>query len=147
LSFFVIGYQRRLPFYLTVGEAFPLALSLYLVTGCIDTFVPIMGRAGSEANPNLFVAVLTSFTMTIPGFTGIVPIFLFFKKAFLRGSGVFMMLLFVGIVFFIGRVPYQDNTPMRLHVVVRIQINGFQSTRLQLKDQICNVVSICLGSG
>jgi len=117
-----LGYQSRLPFYLIVGEAFPLALSLYLVTGCIDTFVPIMGRAGSEANPNIFVALLTSFTMTLPGFTGIVPIFVFFKKAFLRGSSIFMVLLVAGIALHIGRVPYTDSTPMRLHVVVSFEL-------------------------
>lgn len=99
-----------------------MALSLYLVAGCLDTFVPIMGRSGSDSNPNLFIAILTSFTLTVPTATGIVPIFVYFKKAFLRGSAIVMLVLLGVLIFVVGKVPYTDTTPMRVHLIVRNKI-------------------------
>lgn len=115
---FKAGTRKRLIPYLIVGEAFPFTLSLYLVTGCLDTFVPIMGRSGSETIPNIFVAVLTTFTLTIPGLTGIVPIFMFFKKTILKLGSAMMVLILCWIILINGKIPYTDITPMRLHIVV-----------------------------
>ncbi|ODM91515.1 Endoplasmic reticulum metallopeptidase 1 [Orchesella cincta] len=109
--------KKRLVLYMLVGELFPFALSLYLVTGCLDTFVPIMGRSGSETVPNAFVAVLTSFTLTIPCLSGIVPILMFFRKTVLKLGAALIAIIMVWIVLVNGKNPYTDKTPMRLHVV------------------------------
>ncbi|CAL8109253.1 unnamed protein product [Orchesella dallaii] len=109
--------KERLGLYLLIGEMFPFALSMYLVTGCLDTFVPIMGRSGSETVPNVFVAILTTFTLTIPCLSGIVPILMFFKKTVLKFGVVLIAAITVWIIFVNGKNPYTDLTPMRLHIV------------------------------
>jgi len=112
--------RKRLVLYLLVGESAPFALSMYLVTGCLDVFVPIMGRSGSETVPNAFVAVLTAFTLTIPCLSGIVPILMFFRKTVMKLGVALIGIIMLWIVFVNGKNPYTDKTPMRLHIVVRI---------------------------
>jgi hypothetical protein len=104
--------------YLAIGELFPLAMSIYFSTISIDVFVPIMGRSGTQMDPNLFLAIFTSFTIAIPGLSGIVPIFVFFKKTFYRGSALLYLLVITTVVVGIGSIPYGEKTPMRIHLVV-----------------------------
>lgn len=122
-----------------MGEAFPFTLSLYLVTGCLDTFVPIMGRSGSETIPNIFVAVLTTFTLTIPGLSGIVPIFMFFKKTVLKLGSAMMVLILCWIILINGKIPYTDKTPMRLHIVVS-ERRGYSVNKTSL-GKICENIN------
>lgn len=93
-------------------------MSLYLISSCLDVFVPIMGRSGSETIPNVFLAVLTSFTLTIPCLSGVVPIFMFYKKTILKIGSALVALLLVWVVVINGKNPYTETTPMRLHIVV-----------------------------
>jgi hypothetical protein len=108
--------QRRLIFYLLIGELFPLALSFYLSIVTLDVFVPIMGRSGSETNPNVIIGFLTALLINVPGFTGLVPVFVFLRKHFLRAATAIYVGVILVIVFGIGRVPYTPKTPMRVHI-------------------------------
>ena len=118
LGFVSVDSQRRMLLYLLIGEMFPLAMSIYFSTISVDVFVPIMGRSGTETDPNVFLAVFTAFTLSLPGLSGIVPIFVFFKKTFFRGSALLYLLVITTVVVGIGRIPYGEKTPMRLHMVV-----------------------------
>lgn len=118
---FFLDSQRRLLFYLFFGELFPLAMAFYLSIVSLDVFVPIMGRSGSETNPNVFVGFLAALTLTLPGFTGLVPVFVFLKKNFLRSAGLVYFVVILTLVFGIGKIPYTQKTPMRIHICVSLR--------------------------
>ena len=43
----------------------PVQFCTYITIGVFDIFVPIMGRAGTETPPDVFIAVLCSFAVVM----------------------------------------------------------------------------------
>jgi len=90
----------------------------------MDVFVPILGRSGSETNGNLF------FSLIIAGFTcilmlnGLVTYMTEYKKTDLILALVISFFLINPLIVFgfIGKIPYQEKTPMRLNLVVSLFI-------------------------
>jgi hypothetical protein len=77
-----------------------------------------MGRSGSETNPNVIIAFLTALLISVPGLTGLVPVFVFLRKNFLRAAAVIYVGVILVVVFGIGKIPYTPKTPMRVHIAV-----------------------------
>ncbi|ODN00400.1 Endoplasmic reticulum metallopeptidase 1 [Orchesella cincta] len=114
------GWPRAITLsYLITGEFIPFLMSSYLLVTLSDVFVPILGRSGSETNANLFFGLIVSAIVTILIWNGFVFVFVSFRRRVLW-TCLFVM-FFVGntlLVFgFIGKVPYQEKTPMRLNIV------------------------------
>jgi hypothetical protein len=110
--------------YLIIGELIPLMMSSYLAITLADVFVPILGRSGSEMNGNLFFGVIIAATISVLVLSGLVALFVNYDK------GILITILLVSVflvnpmvVFgFLGKVPYQEKTPMRVTIAVRKQI-------------------------
>lgn len=111
---------QKLIIYLLIGELIPFTIACYLVVTLIDVFVPIMGRSGSETNANVYIGLIVSSIVSIIGFSGLVSVFVSFKKRLLITALVFSMFVINPLIVFgfIGKIPYQEKTPMRLNIVV-----------------------------
>ncbi len=117
----VLGWPRAITLsYLIAGEFIPFLLSSYLLVTLSDVFVPILGRSGSETNANLFFGVITSAVVTVLIWSGFVFIFVQFRKRILWSSLLisFFVINTLLVFGFIGKIPYQEKTPMRLNIVV-----------------------------
>jgi hypothetical protein len=114
--------------YLVIGEVIPLIMASYLIFTLTDVFVPILGRSGSEMNGNLFFGLIIAAIISILTVPGLVSLFVNYdKKTLLTCLFVSVFLLNPMIVFgFLGKVPYQEKTPMRLTIcdVDRIWYNA-----------------------
>src|SRR5688572_15383756 len=108
---------QKLVIYLLIGELIPFTISSYLTLTLADVFVPIMGRSGSEMNPNIYLGLIVSSLISIIGFSGLSSIFVSFKKRLLITSLLFSVLIINPLVVFgfIGKIPYQEKTPMRVN--------------------------------
>lgn len=97
-------------------------MSFYLLTTLTDVFVPILGRSGSETNANIYLGVIVAAVLVILIWSGFSFVFVRYRRRILWLS--FFAMFFVGntlLVFgFIGKIPYQEKTPMRLNFVVRL---------------------------
>lgn len=112
--------------YIIVGEVIPLIMSSYLIIILAEIFVPILGRSGSEMNGNLFfgliIAAFTAFTVS-----GLVSLFVDYDKRILV-TCLLVNVFFLNSMVVFGfvspnGVPYQEKTPMRLTVCVRVKEN------------------------
>jgi len=106
--------------YIVIGEVVPLIMSTYLVVTLMDVFVPILGRSGSETDANMFFGIIISALLTVLVFNGLACLFVNYDKRILF-TCLFISVFLVNpmIVFgFIGKVPYQEKTPMRLSLIV-----------------------------
>jgi Na+/serine symporter len=111
---------QKLVIYLLIGELIPFTIACYLVITLADVFVPIMGRSGSDMNPNIYFGLIVSSIIAIFGFSGLTSVFVSFKKRLLVTALLFSVLIINPLVVFgfIGKIPYQEKTPMRINVVV-----------------------------
>jgi len=116
------GWPRAIMItYIIIGELIPLIMSSYLTITLADVFVPILGRSGSEMNGNLFFGVIIAAMMCVLVLSGLVALFVNYDR------GILITLLLVSffllnpmVVFgFLGKVPYQEKTPMRVTIAVR----------------------------
>lgn len=108
--------------YIVIGEIIPLIMSSYLIFTLSDVFVPILGRAGSEMNGNIFFGLIIAAIVSIIVVPGLASFFVNYdKRVLLTCLLMSVFLLNPMIVFgFLGKIPYQEKTPMRLTICVRL---------------------------
>ncbi|CAG7835818.1 unnamed protein product [Allacma fusca] len=104
---------------LIISELIPFLFTSYLTITLIDVFVPIMGRSGTETDPNVFLGVLIAAITSVLTFHGIGTYFVGLKKIYLL-SGLLLSIFLINPMIatgFIGNIPYQEKTPMRIQIL------------------------------
>ena len=112
--------KKRFALYLLIGELIPFNMTIYLLNLLIEVFIPIMGRSGPGANPNIFLALITAAISAILAFNGLAAFLVGFKKIHLSIILGLSMIVINGLLVFgfVGKIPYQEKTSMRLNLIV-----------------------------
>lgn len=102
------------------GELIPFIFSSYLAMFLTDAFVPIMGRSGSNIDANIYLSLIMGAVLSFLVLNGVSAYLAKQRKIVLIFALVFSIFVLNPLIAvgFIGRVPYQEKTPMRLQIQV-----------------------------
>lgn len=126
------GWPRAITIaHLIIGELIPFMFSAYVLVTLSDTFVPITGRSGSEMNGNLFFGVITAAVVIVLIWSGFCFIFAQFRRRVLWTCLLSMFFVFNSLLVFgyVGKVPYEEKTPMRINIVVKFNVTQYKMIR------------------
>ena len=110
-----------------IGDLIPFIFSSYLAIFLSDSFVPIMGRSGSGINANIYMSAVVGAVLSFLVFNGISAYLARQRKIVLIFALVFSIFILnpMIVVGFIGKIPYQEKTPMRIQLqVMHCALNG-----------------------
>ncbi|CAG7835815.1 unnamed protein product, partial [Allacma fusca] len=104
-------------FDILIGELIPLLISLPLIQS--DFLIPITGRSGPALNPNIAIGILMAACVAVLALNGLSTYLVSLKKIHLIIALLFSFFVLnpIIVVGFVGKVPYQTKTPMRLRIV------------------------------
>ena len=110
-----------------IGDLIPFIFSSYLAIFLSDSFVPIMGRSGWRTDSNVYLSVILGAVLSCIVFNGISAYLAKQRKIVLLFALVFSIFLLnpVIVVGFIGKIPYQEKTPMRIQLHVMLTSGTF----------------------